>query len=49
MCVMIKNEFIDLGFEIWMRLLQNAEESYDPHSEDIEMQHLTETSIFPKH
>ncbi|CAG0973341.1 MAG: hypothetical protein OIN86_14925 [Candidatus Methanoperedens sp.] len=45
---MIKNEFIDLGFEIWMRLLQNAGESYDPHSEDIEMQHPSLTSIFPK-
>jgi hypothetical protein len=49
MCVMIKNEFIDLGFEIWMRLLQNAEKSYGPHSEDIAMQHPSEPCIFPKH
>jgi CRISPR/Cas system-associated protein endoribonuclease Cas2 len=46
---MIKNEFIDLGFEIWMRLLQNAGESNDQHSEDIEIQHPSETSILPKH
>ena len=46
---MIKNEFIDLGFEIWMRLLQNAGESYGPHSEDIAMQHPSEPCIFPKH
>jgi CRISPR/Cas system-associated protein endoribonuclease Cas2 len=34
--VMIKNEFIDLGFEIWMRLLKNEEQSYDHQNENIE-------------
>ncbi len=32
---MIKNEFTDLGFEIWMRLLKAEGQSYDPQSEKI--------------
>ena len=47
--VMIKNEFIDLGFEIWMRLLKTADQSYDPQSENIENQHPSERSIILKH
>ncbi len=46
---MIKNEFIDLGYEIWMRLLQKADQSYGPPNEHIEGQQPSETSIFPKH
>jgi len=33
---MIKNEFIDLGFEIWIRLLKTEGQNYDPQNENIE-------------
>jgi len=46
---MFKNEFIDLGFEIWMRLLKNEEPSYVPQSENVENQRPSERSIIPKH
>jgi hypothetical protein len=46
---MIKNEFIDLGFEIWMRLLQKDDQSYEPQSENIKRKHPSEISIFPEH
>jgi len=39
---MIKNEFVDLGFEIWMRLLKTECRSYEPQTENIERQHPSE-------
>lgn len=50
-CVIIKNEFIDLGYEIWMRLLQKADQPqpYDPPGEIIEIQNSSEICIFPEH
>jgi len=50
-CVTIKNEFIDLGYEIWMRLLQKADQPqpYDHASKNIEIRNSSEISIFPEH
>ena len=48
-CVIIKNEFIDLGYEIWMRLLQKADQPYDQPGENIEIQNSSELSICPEH
>jgi hypothetical protein len=42
---MIKNEFTDIGFEIWMRLLKTEGQSYDSQSENIERQHPSENQV----
>lgn len=41
---MIKNEFIDLGFDIWMRLLKTEDRTYDHQSENIE-RHTSENQL----
>jgi len=43
--VMIKNEFADLGFEIWMRLLKSEVRSYDSQSKNIEKKHPPENQL----
>lgn len=48
-CVIIKNEFLDLGYEIWMRLLQKADKPHDQPGEETEIQESSETSILPEH